>query len=184
MDESSQRESETVLQAARRIHALRKTEVAPYVDLYPLLLAEVPEIMTSWDRQTQELPWSAIEQTERQNNLVSVITRVIDCALSDATRDSRVDGMIAAACAHGEARRTQGMPVDALFREYDLLRSATWGQLPALAGSPTSFGAIFVIDGLLSVATRATVLGYHRSEMLANGLWAGHLAELKHTVRS
>ena len=173
-----------MLQAARRIHALRKTEVAPYVELYPLLLAEVPEIMVSWDRQTQELPWSAIAETERQNNLVSVITRVIDCALSDATRDSRVDGVIFAACAHGESRRAQGLPVDALFREYDLLRSATWGQLSEIAASPVSYGAIFVIDGLLSVATRATVLGYHRKEMLANGLWNTHLEELKQTVRS
>lgn len=76
------------------------------------------------------------------------------------------------------------MPVDALFREYDLLRSATWGQLSGIAGSPVSYGAIFVIDGPLSVATRATVLGYHRLEMLANGLWTTHLEELKQTVRS
>ena len=140
--------------------------------------------MVSWDRQTQELPWSAIAETERQNNLVSVITRVIDCALSDATRDLRVEAMIGAACAHGESRRAQGIPVDSLFREYDVLRSATWGQLTTLAASPTSYGAIFVIDGLLSVATRATVLGYHRAEMHANGLWASHLDELKQTVRS
>ena len=184
MEESKRDGAETVLQTARRIHALRKTEVAPYVDLYPMLLAEVPEIMVSWDRQTQELPWSAIAETERQNNLVSVITRVIDCALSDATRDLRVEAMVAAACAHGESRRAQSLPVESLFREYDLLRSATWGQLSVIVGSPTSYSAIFVIDGLLSVATRATVLGYHRQEMMANGLWANHLEELKKTVRS
>ena len=184
MDEFREEGSETVLQAARRIHALRQTEVAPYADLYPLLLAAVPDIMVNWDRDTQELPWTAIEETERQNNLVSVITRVIDCALSDANRNFRVDAMIAAACAHGESRRSQGMPVATLFREYDLLRSATWGELSRIASSPVSYSAIFVIDGLLSVATRATVLGYHHTEMMANGLWAGHLEELKKTVRS
>ena len=160
--------SESVVEAARRIHAARTAEVAPYAALYPLLLAQVGEIMADWDRNTQELPWAAIEEAERQNNLASVITRVIDCAMSDATRDVRVDALLAAACSHGEMRRAQGLDVPTLFREYDLLRSATWGHLSTMVGSPTSFSAIFVIDGLLSVATRATVLGYHRPEMEAN----------------
>jgi hypothetical protein len=34
------------------------------------------------------------------------------------------------------------------------------------------------------VATRATVLGFHSLEMKSNGLWAGHLDELRKTVRS
>ena len=184
MDEQGRSAAETVVKTARRIHAARTEEVAPYAQLYPLLLAEVPEIMAEWDRNTQELPWLAIEAAERQNNLASVITRVIDCAMSDATRDLRVDAMIAAACSHGASRREQGMEVSSLFREYDLLRAATWGHLSIMAGSPTSFSAIFIIDGLLSVATRATVLGFHRAEMVANGLWAGHLEELRKTVRS
>ena len=184
MGEQKGSSSETVLEAARRIQAMRAQEVAPYTQLYPLLLAEVPEIMADWDLNTQELPWSAIEAAERQNNLASVITRVIDCAMSDATRDLRVDAMIAAACSHGESRREQGMEVSSLFREYDLLRAATWGHLSLMISSPTSFSAIFVIDGLLSVATRATVLGYHHAEMKANGLWTAHLEELRKTVRS
>jgi len=176
--------SESVVEAAHRIHAARTAEVAPYSALYPLLLGQVGEIMADWDLNTQELPWAAIEQSERQNNLASVITRVIDCAMSDATRASRVDALLAAACSHGESRRAQGLDVPTLFREYDLLRSATWGHLSMMVGSPTSFSAIFVIDGLLSIATRATVLGYHRAEMEANGLWAAHLVELSKTVRS
>ncbi|MES2357197.1 MAG: hypothetical protein V4529_02530 [Gemmatimonadota bacterium] len=108
--------SESVVEAARRIHAARAAEVAPYTALYPLLLGEVGEIMADWDLSTQELPWFALEKAERQNNLASVITRVIDCAMSDATR--------------------------------------------------------------------ATVLGYHRAEMEANGLWSTHLEELAKTVRS
>lgn len=92
--------------------------------------------------------------------------------------------MVAAACAHGQSRRKQEMDVHSIFREYDVIRAATWHQLKALAKAPTSYDAIFVIDGLLSVATRGTVLGFHRKEMEANGLWAKHLDELKKTVRS
>lgn len=149
-----------------------------------MLLAEIDEIMADWDRNTDALPWSALEVCERQNDLASVVTRVIDCAMSPAPRNERVNAMVAAACAHGFSRRKQNVGVHSIFKEYDVIRAATWRQLKTLAQAPTSYDAIFVIDGLLSVATRGTVLGYHRKEMEANGLWQKHLDELKKTVRS
>jgi hypothetical protein len=164
--------------------AARELEVAPYARLYPLLLREVDEIMAAWDRNTDELPWSDLEAAERQNNLASVITRVIDCAMSPASREHRVDSMIAAACAHGEFRRRQGVDVPSIFVEYDKVRTATWQQLKTLVGAPTSYDAIFVIDGLLAIATRGTVLGFHRVEMEKMGLYEKHLKELKASVRS
>jgi hypothetical protein len=175
---------EPVVEVARRIMAARELEVAPYARLYPLLLREVDEIMLAWDRNTDELPWSGLEAAERQNNLASVITRVIDCAMSPASRKERVDSMIAAACAHGEFRRRQAVDVPSIFVEYDKVRTATWQQLKTLVGAPTSYDAIFVIDGLLSIATRGTVLGYHKVEMEKIGLWEKHLKELKASVRS
>jgi len=164
--------------------AARELEVAPYARLYPLLLEEVNEIMADWDRNTDELPWSGLEAAERQNNLSAVITRVIDCAMSPASRDERVDSMVTAACAHGEFRRRQAVDVPSIFIEYDKVRTATWHQLKPLVDAPTSYDAIFVIDGLLSIATRGTVLGYHRTEMEQIGLWEKHLDELKASVRS
>jgi hypothetical protein len=74
--------------------------------------------------------------------------------------------------------------VDSLFTEYDHIRTATWKHLKDLVDSPTSYDAIFVIDGLLSIASRGTVLGFHRAEMEANGLWTKHRDELKDSVRS
>jgi hypothetical protein len=41
-----------------------------------------------------------------------------------------------------------------------------------------------VIDGLLSIASRGTVLGYHRQEMEETGLWTKQRNELKDSVRS
>jgi len=173
-----------VVAAARRIISARDEEVATYAKLYPLLLAEMDEIMAAWDRSTDELPWSGLEESDRQNNLVSVITRIIDCAMSSASREQRVTALIDAACAHGDARRQQRVDVQSLFVEYDKLRAATWRQIKALASAPTTYEAIFVIDGLISIATRGTVLGYHRAEMQANGLWLKHRTELQQSVRS
>jgi hypothetical protein len=176
--------AEPVVAVARRIISARDAEVAAYATLYPLLLGELGEIMAAWDRSTDELPWSRLEESDRQNNLVSVITRVIDCAMSSAPREDRVTALIDAACAHGDARRQQRVDVQSLFIEYDKLRAATWRQIQALAEAPTTYEAIFVIDGLLSIATRGTVLGYHRAEMQANGLWLKHQTELQESVRS
>lgn len=176
--------AEPVVSVAKRILSGRAREVAPYAHLYPHLLAEMDEIMAEWDRKTDELPWSALEQADRQNNLAGVITRVIDCAMSEAPRDVRVNAMIDSSIAHGESRRAQGVDVQSLFTEYFVVRTATWRQLKTLAGPPTSYNAIFVIDGLLSIASRGTVLGYHRKEMEANGLWSKQREELGKTVRS
>jgi len=184
MAASPQSSLEPVVEVARRIIAARELQVAHYARLYPLILAEIPEIMADWDRNTDELPWSKLEIAERQNNLANVITRVIDCAMSSASREERVNAMILAACRHGEFRRNQKVEVPSLFLEYDKVRTATWRQLRTLVGAPTAFDAIFVIDGLLSIATRGTILGYHRVEMEQNGLWDKHLTELKASVRS
>ena len=176
--------AEPVTVVAQRIIAARASEVAHYATLYPLLLAEVDEIMAEWDRATDQLPWSLIKASEKENNLAGVITRVIDCAMSSEAREVRVEAMIKAALGHGVARRKQEIGVHSLFAEYDILRSATWRQLQAVGTGLTSFDAIFVIDGLLSIATRATILGYHRDEMEANGLFEKQRAELGKTVRS
>ena len=176
--------AEPVVSVAKRIVSARDMEVAHYAQLYPLLLAEIGSIMAEWDRKTDELPWSQLEEDERRNNLSSVVTRVIDCAMSEESRDVRVNALIDSACAHGESRRKQGVDVPSLFTEYDVVRNATWKHLKTISTPPTSYNAIFVIDGLLSVASRGTVLGFHRKEMEANGLWDSQREELRKTVRS
>lgn len=176
--------TEPVVKVAERILSARDRQVAHYAKLYPLLLAELDEIMADWDRSTDALPWSGLEASDRQNNLAGVITRVIDGAMSSATRTERVDALIDSACSHGECRRKQGVDVQSLFSEYDHVRTATWKHLKELVEPPTSYDAIFVIDGLLSIASRGTVLGYHRQEMESTGLWNKQREELKASVRS
>ena len=173
-----------MVDVARRIVAAREDEVRHYAILYPMLLGEIPGIMEEWDRNTDDLPWSGLEASGKQNNLVSVMTRVIDCAMSSASRQERVNALVQAAANHGASRRKQGVAVEILFSEYDKLRAATWGHLKDLVEAPTSYDAIFVIDGLLSIASRATALGYHRAEMDARGLYAKHLEDLKQAIRS
>lgn len=162
MEGLSSQLAEPVLTVAQRILSTRDKEVAHYAKLYPLLLAQVDEIMADWEVSSDALPWSLLEAKVRQNNLAEVITRVIDCAMSSSSREVRVEGLLDAAAAHGDCRRGQGVDVESLFTEYDHIRTATWNTVKDLVDSPTSYDAIFVIDGLLSIASRGTVLGYHR----------------------
>ncbi len=175
---------EPVVDVARRIVAAREAEVRHYALLYPLLLGVIPEIMDGWDKSTDQLPWSGLEASTRQNNLVSVITRVVDCAMSSASKDERVSALIQTAANHGASRRKQDVEVSILFAEYDKLRAATWEQLKLLVEPPTSYDAIFLIDGLLTVASRATALGFHKKELLESGNYDKQIEELKATVRS
>jgi len=89
---------EPVVSVARRIISARADEVTHYAKLYPLLLGNIPEIMEDWDRSTDELPWSGLEASGRQNNLVSVLTRVVDCAMGSASREERVNALLQIAC--------------------------------------------------------------------------------------
>jgi hypothetical protein len=170
-------ETETNLQIAHRI-----IEVTPYRDIYPRLLAKIPEIMEAWDLKTDQLPWSALEATERQNNLAAVVTRVVDCAMGSESRTIRVSKLVEAALGHGKARREQNVSVESLFIDYDIVRTATWEQLKLMGGEPVMYDAIFTIDGLLSVASRLTVLGYHKDEMVAGGRWNSQLKILENLI--
>ena len=178
------RSPEPAVSVAQRILSARDKEVAHYAKLYPLLLGAIDEIMVEWNQKAEELPWSVLKNSERQNDLAHVITRVIDCAMSSASREERVQDLIGAAIAHGEYRRSQELEFPSIFREYDKIRNVTWEHLKRLAEPPTCYDAIFVIDGLLSVASRGTMLGYHRKEMQEFGLWDSQRAELAETVRS
>ena len=184
MSTSPSTPADSLVEVARRIIAAREAEVRHYALIYPLLLGEIPEIMDAWDRSTEELPWSRLEASSKQNNLVSVITRVIDCAMGSASREERVNALVQAASNHGGSRRKQNVGIDIIFAEYDKLRTATWRQLKDLGEGRTSLDAIFVIDGLLSIASRATALGYHREEMEPTGHYDKEIQELKKTVRS
>lgn len=177
-------QAESVADVAKRIITARDAEVAHFAKLYPLLLAVIDEIMAEWDRTTDQLPWSLLKAGDRQNDLSGVVTRVIDCAMSTAVREERVSALVDAACRHGQARRCQGVEMDSVFLEYDKVRAATWKELQHLTSGRISFDAIFVIDGLLSVATRGTILGFHKAEMEANGLWEKHRQSLRDTVQS
>jgi hypothetical protein len=104
--------------------------------------------------------------------------------MSSESKQVRVDALIKAACGHGESRRRQGVPLDTIFREYEMLREATWTQLKILAPGATGFDAIFVIDGLLTIASRGSMIGFHRKEMETNHRFDAQLDELKRAVPS
>lgn len=120
-------------------------------------------------------------------------------ALSTAGGDTTAwRELVDRAAQHGASRREQGHSEEILFGEYHLLREAIWRHLrryadegtpDATAGAATrerrppgaeapAIAAVHRVDHGLTIATRASLLGFHRGELVASGRWSERIAEL------
>ena len=110
------------------------------------------------------------------------MAHVVDALLSDLLRESR-EPMIApesvfAAAVHGTSRRTQGIGLDLVLREFDVLRQATSTVLRRLSPSQTHPELIGRLDFVITTASLASLRGYHRDEFDALGQWPSTLDDL------
>jgi hypothetical protein len=142
------------------------------------LKARVDEILRDWERIFVEEPWMSLPATHRLDALPDVTRAMCDAALSlDPSRTDAWRQYVLAASEHGEMRRRQGFDKELLFTEHYLLRHAMSGYVlrirPALAGA-----AVLRLDAAVTIGTRASLLGFHRSEFEARGRWPAVLEEL------
>ena len=110
------------------------------------------------------------------------MAHVVDALLADLTRQSR-EPMIApesvfAAAVHGTSRRTQGIGLDLVLREFDVLRQATSTILRRLSPSQAHPELVGRLDFVITTASLASLRGYHRDEFDALGQWPSTLDDL------
>ena len=110
------------------------------------------------------------------------MAHVVDALLADLSRHSR-EPMIApesvfAAAVHGTSRRTQGISLDLVLREFDVLRQATSTVLRRLSPSRSHRELIGRLDFVITTASLASLRGYHRDEFDALGQWPSTLDDL------
>ena len=83
-----------------------------------------------------------------------------------------------AAARHGSDRADEGFGESLVFREHHLLRRTLRSHLRERFGENTqTFYATMRIDSGISLASTASLLGIHRSELQAQGRWPASLED-------
>ena len=138
----------------------------------------VATLTRQWIDEIDREPWRHLSESERIDHLPILIRQLFRTVISDvAERASRAE-MVRTAATHGEQRRAQGFDEDALLEEFYLLRRLLWDYLRDTFGSVGAEGVIAQIDSALSLATAASIRGFHRDGLEARGRWPTALEEL------
>jgi len=132
----------------------------------------VPDVLLEWERRVREQPWYSLPAGHRIANLPDVIVGLVEASLCSPADEEAHRRKVEAAAEHGEHRRRQGIPEHLILTEYHLLRSAIWYYLVGKFGSSArTTEAIMRIDTAITLATNASMWGYHREEIEAMGKW-------------
>jgi len=134
--------------------------------------SHVSDVLVRWERLVREQPWYSLPADHRIDGLPEVIVGLVEASLCNPVDRESHRQEVEAALTHGENRRKQGIPEHLIFTEYHLLRQALWYYLVDTYGSSDRVTeAIMRLDGAISLATNASMWGYHRPEIEALGKW-------------
>lgn len=154
--------------------------------LHDQLRDALPRILADWLELPREEPWLAMPAEHRVDSFPEVTGALLDAALGPRGDAAAAEALTVAAAKHGRHRRDQGFAQELLFAEYYLLREALWRTIqsvpPAHAVDDASLTAMLHLDGAISVATRASITGYHRDELEAMGKWPAALQNILASV--
>ncbi len=148
------------------------------IDVLDLLVQHRDDLIEAW--RIGLGPDAAI--LRRSDACTEPMAHVVDALLADLARHSR-EPMIApesvfAAAVHGTSRRTQGINLDLVLREFDVLRQATSTVLRRLLPTHAHPELIGHLDFVITTASLASLRGYHRDEFDALGQWPSTLDDL------
>lgn len=141
---------------------------------------DIDEIVERWLEAAKEEPWFSMPRESMVDALPYVIGRLADVALLAPGDEQLHRDKVLAAAQHGEERRGQGIPTEAIFREYHFLRVSLWRYLERvlLDEDRTRLEAITRIDLAITIACRASLYGYHRQELQESGDWPQRVEQL------
>lgn len=134
--------------------------------------SHVSEVLVEWEQLVREQPWYALPPEHRIDSLPDVIVGLVEAALCDPESGESQRRNVTAAAKHGTHRCEQGIPEHLILTEYHLLRQAIWRYVTRTFGSSDrTTQAIMRVDVAITLATNASMWGYHRKEVEAMGKW-------------
>lgn len=139
----------------------------------------LPEILEDWQTTTEREPWLSLPAEYRVDNLAEVIRALVDAALGEDNRREARLRQVREAAKHGEDRLEMGNAESVLFTEYYLLRQSLWRFIERHhKGNPAAMEAIARLDSAITLATTASLRGYHRITFEKRGEWPEAVEQL------
>jgi hypothetical protein len=149
----------------------------------------VSEIVTEWKRLTNRPPWSTLSHADWVDHLPPLLRAMIEGVVCNNGSHAARRQVVERAIIHGEHRRAHGLTVENILEEQSELRTATWSFLVRQVDSVATSGIVGEIlrfDATISVATLASLTGFHRHEVEQTRPWeqviAGLLENWEHTT--
>jgi hypothetical protein len=135
-------------------------------------------VTAAWIKTTSRKPWSQLSESDRLDHLPTFLRYLLQVLFQKATAPIDRLGMLKQAAAHGEHRRALGFDEATILHEYYLLRQIIWDRFRETFGAIAAELLIGQADVELSRATAASVQGFHRDALEAQGRWPLAIHEL------
>ena len=130
---------------------------------------EADRILELWEEIARQDPWLDLPRKHRIDGLPEVVVGIAEASLCDPFDRESHRRKIVAAMEHGRERRKQGLEDALIFTEYHLLRQAMWRFIRDGFDPRRGVEAITRIDTAITLATIASLRGYHAQELEARG---------------
>jgi hypothetical protein len=129
-------------------------------------------LLDCWTSICTTEPWLVLPPDLDQDHLPQVVRDLADAALADGDSDDARRRLAWAAVEHGGQRRRCGFAENLIHTEYYLLRRTLWTYLrEQFPATPGTVEAILRIDAAITLASSASLLGYHRDALERAGRW-------------
>jgi hypothetical protein len=138
----------------------------------------VAAVTAAWIKATARRPWLQLSEAERVDHLPSFLGHLLGVLFHESTSATDRVAMLKAAATHGEQRRRVGFDEATILHEYYLLRQIIWDRFRETFGAVAAEALIGKTDVEFSRATAASVRGFHRDALEAQGRWPTAIDEL------
>lgn len=139
----------------------------------------VTEVIDGWGKIATAEPWLSLPSTVSHDHLADLLHALAHAALCELHDPGARRRLVERGAQHGEDRLLEGFSEELLYREYHLLRTFLWDWIRRRWGTlPDAHDAILLLDSAITLATSASLRGYHRQTLEKQGRWPGALTEL------
>ena len=129
------------------------------------ILASIDEVIGRWITLQIHEPWVQLPLPDVVDHLPEVVTSLVRASLSDPTNLERHRAKVAAAAEHGRQRRRAGFEDEVVFQEYYGIRNALWSVIKPRYADARASEAMLRMDSAISVALRASLIGFHEDRL-------------------